>query len=262
MKLIKTALLPGLCLLLLLSACGTADKLTYMHRGEQLKYDMQKPYLYDARIMPKDLLTITVSCSEPELAAPFNLGGSISSTSGPATTGGNAQTYLVDNNGNIDFPLLGELHLGGLTKGKAEGVIKEKLKGYLKETALVNVRLVNYKFSVIGEVSGPNTFTVANEKVNVFEALAMAGDMTSYGRRDQVKLLREDEMGRKTMVVLNLQDPNVVVSPYYYLQQNDIVFVEATTAKVRNDELANTTRWLSLLSVLTSVTSLALVIFK
>ncbi len=264
MRIIKNVLFPGICLLLLLSACSSPQRLTYMHGGEHLQYDTQKPNLYDACIMPKDLLTIAVSCSEPELAAPFNLGGSISSgtSSASASAGGNTQSYLVDNNGNIDFPLLGELHLGGLTKGKAEAMIKESLKGYLKETPLVNVRLVNYKFTVIGEVNGPSTFTVANEKVNIFEALAMAGDMTTFGKREAVKLLREDEIGRKTMVKLNLQDPNIVVSPYYYLQQNDIIFVEARDSKSRNAELSTVTPWLSIVSILTTITSLSIVIFK
>ena len=174
MKLTKSLFLPTL-ILLLLSSCGSQKDIAYMQDGEYLKYTEQPPFLYDAHILPKDLLTITVHCSEPELAAPFNLNGSLQS---PATTGstGNTpqQTYLVDNNGDIDFPILGKLHLGGLTKGAAETVICERLKAFLKEEPIVNVRMVNYKFSVLGEVGKPNTFTVANEKVNVFEALAMA----------------------------------------------------------------------------------------
>lgn len=162
MKLTKSLFLPTL-ILLLLSSCGSQKDIAYMQDGEYLKYTEQPPFLYDAHILPKDLLTITVHCSEPELAAPFNLNGSLQS---PATTGstGNTpqQTYLVDNNGDIDFPILGKLHLGGLTKGAAETVICERLKAFLKEEPIVNVRMVNYKFSVLGEVGKPNTFTVAN----------------------------------------------------------------------------------------------------
>lgn len=157
MKLTKSLFLPTL-ILLLLSSCGSQKDIAYMQDGEYLKYTEQPPFLYDAHILPKDLLTITVHCSEPELAAPFNLNGSLQS---PATTGstGNTpqQTYLVDNNGDIDFPILGKLHLGGLTKEAAETVICERLKAFLKEEPIVNVRMVNYKFSVLGEVGKPNT---------------------------------------------------------------------------------------------------------
>ena len=262
MKLTKSLFLPTL-ILLLLSSCGSQKDIAYMQDGEYLKYTEQPPFLYDAHILPKDLLTITVHCSEPELAAPFNLNGSLQS---PATTGstGNTpqQTYLVDNNGDIDFPILGKLHLGGLTKGAAETVICERLKAFLKEEPIVNVRMVNYKFSVLGEVGKPNTFTVDNEKVNVFEALAMAGDMTIYGKRNNVKLLREDEQGRKEIVLLDLKDPGIVSSPYYYLQQNDILYVEPRKSKIRSSEMSAITPWVSILSVLTSLTSLAVALFK
>ena len=262
MKLTKSLFLPTL-ILLLLSSCGSQKDIAYMQDGEYLKYTEQPPFLYDAHILPKDLLTITVHCSEPELAAPFNLNGSLQS---PATTGstGNTpqQTYLVDNNGDIDFPILGKLHLGGLTKGAAETVICERLKAFLKEEPIVNVRMVNYKFSVLGEVGKPNTFTVANEKVNVFEARAMAGDMTIYGKRNNVKLLREDEQGRKEIVLLDLKDPGIVSSPYYYLQQNDILYVEPRKSKIRSSEMSAITPWVSILSVLTSLTSLAVALFK
>lgn len=265
MKLIKSLFLITAALLLL-GSCSSHKNIAYMQDGEYLKYTEQPPFLYDAHILPKDLLTITVHCSEPELAAPFNLNGNLQS---PATTGSTGstgstpqQTYLVDNNGDIDFPILGKLHLGGLTKGAAETMICERLKAYLKEEPIVNVRMVNYKFSVLGEVGKPNTFTVANEKVNVFEALAMAGDMTIFGKRDNVKLLRADEQGRKEIILLNLQDPGIVSSPYYYLQQNDILYVEPGKSKIRSSEMGSITPWISILSVLTSLTTLAVALFK
>ena len=153
--------------------------------------------MYDAKIMPKDLLTIVVSCTNPELAIPFNLtvasnASLTTSTSSFVTTQPTLQAYLVDNDGNINFPVLGELKLGGLTKRGAEQLIIDKLKPYMKEIPIVTVRMVNYKISVIGEVTRPGTFTISNEKVNLLEALAMAGDMTVYGLRDNVKLIRED----------------------------------------------------------------------
>ena len=270
----KYIILIGGISLLFLTGCVSSKKMTYMYKGEKVLTGNQTSFLYDARIRPKDLLTITVSYSEPELAAPFNMGGSIanplggstatslSATSSSGSSGNVGQTYLVDNDGNIDFPILRTLHLGGKTKGEAEATIKEKLKGYLNETPIVNVRMVNYKFTVIGAVKGANTFTVANEKVNIFEALAMAGDITPFGKKNQVKLLREDEQGRKRMVALDLNDPDIVNSPYYNLQQNDILYVESGKAAMRSAKMGNITPWVSVLSVLVSLASLGVVLFN
>ena len=139
----------------------------------------------------------------------------------------------MNNDGEIDFPVLGRIKIGGLTKTEAENLIKTKLKPYLKETPIVNVRMTNYKISVLGEVARPGTFTVNNEKVNVLEALAMAGDMTVYGIRDNVKLIREDMDGRRSIINLNLNDANLIISPYYYLQQNDILYVTPNQTKAK-----------------------------
>ena len=168
------------------------------------------------------------------------------------------QQYLVDNNGNIDFPVLGTLHIGGLTKSQAENMIKEKLKTYIKENPIVNVRMANYKISVMGEVAHPGTFTITNEKVNIMEALAMAGDMTVYGQRDKVKLIREDAQGNRQVIPLNLNDADIIVSPYYYLQQNDVVYVEPNAVKARQstvngNNVRSTSFWISLASLLTSI---------
>lgn len=181
-KLIFVVLLP-----FLFTACQSYKKVPYLQDTEVVNQIEQKENLYDAKIMPKDLLTIVVSCTSPELAAPFNLTvaspTNLSVTNILATTQPVLQTYLVDNEGKIFFPVLGELKLGGLTKKQAEQMVVEKLKPYMKETPIVTVRMVNYKISVIGEVTRPGTFTISNEKVNLLEALAMAGDMTVYGLR-------------------------------------------------------------------------------
>ena len=191
----------GYCLLVafLLTACQSYKKVPYLQDAEVVLYSTQNEQLYDAKIMPKDLLTIVVSCTSPELAAPFNL--TVATQNNMAlnyvTTQPVLQQYLVDNEGNINFPVLGELHVGGLTKKATEQMIVERLKPYIKETPIVTVRMVNYKISVIGEVARPGTFTISNEKVNILEALAMAGDMTVYGLRDDVKLIRENANGKQ-----------------------------------------------------------------
>ena len=173
------------------------------------------------------------------------------------------QQYLVNNQGEIDFPVLGRLKISGLTKNECEALIREKLIPYLKETPIVNVRMVNYKISVLGEVKSPGTFTVSNEKVNVLEALAMAGDMTVYGVRDNVKLVRENANGERIIQTLNLNDADLIRSPYFYLQQNDILYVSPNKTVARNSDIGNsTTLWISATSILVSIASLLVTILK
>ena len=252
----------------LLTACQSYKKVPYFQNVEVVNEVEQQEKLYDAKIMPKDLLTIVVSCTSPELAIPFNLtvasnAGIAVSTSSYVTTQPVLQPYLVDNEGNINFPVLGELKLGGLTKREAEQLIIDKLKPYMKETPIVTVRMVNYKISVIGEVTRPGTFTISNEKVNLLEALAMAGDMTVYGLRDNVKLIREDANGKQQIVTLNLNNAETILSPYYWLQQNDIVYVTPNKAKARNSDVGNSTSlWFSATSILVSIVSLLVNILK
>ena len=252
----------------LLTACQSYKKVPYFQNVEVVNEVEQQEKLYDAKIMPKDLLTIVVSCTSPELAIPFNLtvasnAGIAVSTSSYVTTQPVLQPYLVDNEGNINFPVLGELKLGGLTKREAEQLIIDKLKPYMKETPIVTVRMVNYKISVIGEVTKPGTFTISNEKVNLLEALAMAGDMTVYGLRDNVKLIREDANGKQQIVTLDLNKAETILSPYYWLQQNDIVYITPNKAKARNSDVGNSTSlWFSATSILVSVVSLLVNILK
>lgn len=232
---------------------------------EAVNQATQQETLYDAKIMPKDLLTIVVSCTSPELAAPFNL--TIASPSNLSiqytTTQPVLQQYLVDNEGKISFPVLGALTVGGLTKKQAEQLIVDKLKPYMKENPIVTVRMVNYKISVIGEVARPGTFTISNEKVNLLEALAMAGDMTVYGLRDNVKLIREDANGKQQIVTLDLNNAETILSPYYWLQQNDIVYITPNKAKARNSDVGNSiSLWFSATSILVSVVSLLVNILK
>lgn len=251
----------------LLVACQSYKKVPYLQDVEVIEQTTQQEKMYDAKIMPKDLLTIVVSCTSPELAMPFNLtvASPVSTaTSNLITTAQPVlQQYLVSNKGTIDFPVLGELKLGGLTKKEAEQMIVEKLKPYIKETPIVTVRMVNYKISVIGEVARPGTFTINNEKVNLLEALAMAGDMTVHGLRDNVKLIREDANGKQQIITLDLNKAETIVSPYYWLQQNDIVYVTPNKAKARNSDIGNSTSlWFSATSILVSLASLLVTIFK
>lgn len=253
-----------LSMVVLLTGCTSYKKVPYMIDADNFA-NTSKDALYDARIMPKDLLTITVSSTEPEAAVPFNLTvptlQNINMTS--QTSQAALQTYLVDNNGDVQFPVLGKLHLGGLTKSEAEAYIIDKLKESFKEPPIVNVRLVNYKVSVLGEVNRPGTFTVANEKINLFEALALAGDMSIYGKRNNVKLLREYNDGRKEIITLDLNKSDIINSPYFYLQQNDVLYVEPNKTKSKNSDIGqSTTLWMSATSILISVATLIINIVR
>lgn len=250
----------------LFTSCQSYKKVPYLQDSEVVEQATLQEKLYDARIMPKDLLTIVVSCTSPELAVPFNL--TVATQNNVAITTNTTsqpvlQQYLVDNEGKINFPVLGELKVGGLTKKEAEQMIVEKLKPYIKEIPIVTVRMVNYKISVIGEVARPGTFTINNEKVNLLEALAMAGDMTVWGLRDNVKLIREGADGKQEIITLDMNKAETILSPYYWLQQNDIVYVTPNKAKSRNSDIGNSTSlWFSATSILVSLASLLVTIFR
>ena len=244
-----------------LGACTSYKKVPYLQNSEIINQVDYPNSLYDAKILPKDLLTITVSTTDPEAAAPFNLTVqtpySVAQGRNILTQQPVLQQYLVDNNGDIEYPVIGKLHIGGMTTSSVETMIQEKLKPYLKETPIVTVRMSNYKISVLGEVARPGTFTVSNEKVNLLEALAMAGDMTVYGRRDNVKLIREDGQGERKITELDLNDAEIIHSPYFYLQQNDIIYVTPNKAKAKGSRIGSeTSLWFSGTSILVSIASL------
>lgn len=252
--------------IIVLGSCGSAKNIPYFQNSDTVDLSPSR-MLYDARIMPKDLLSITVSTTDPDAAAPFNMTVLTSYTQNLRSTTSQPmlQAYLVDNDGNIDFPKVGTIHLGGLTKSEAETLIQEKIKPYMNqyENPIVTVRMSNYKISVLGEVTKPGMYTVSNEKVSILEALAQAGDLTIYGVRTNVKLIREDSTGEKSIHIVNLNDANLINSPYYYLQQNDIVYVEPNKVKSQNSKVGSlTTLTLSATSILISIASLIVNIYN
>lgn len=256
-----------LCLAVAMAGCTSYKKVPYLQDLDTVNNYGKEIPLYDAKIMPKDLLSITVNTTDPQAAAPFNLTVqtpiNAAQTNIMTTSSPSLQQYLVNNQGEIDFPVLGRLNVGGLTKNQAEDLIREKLAPYLKETPIVTVRMANYKISVLGEVNRPGTFTVSNEKVNVLEALAMAGDMTVYGVRTNVKLIREDADGKREIKELDLTQSDFVLSPYFYLRQNDILYVTPNKTKAKNSDIGNTTTTvISATSILVSIASLIVNILR
>jgi polysaccharide export outer membrane protein len=172
--------------------------------------------------------------------------------------------YTVDNDGCINFPILGRLKVEGMTKFELEDFIANQIyPKYTKEKPLVIVNYTNFKISVLGEVSAPGQYSTTTGKVNIFEALALARDLTIWGRRDCVKLIRESAKGEKQIVELNLNDANIINSPYYQLQQNDIIYVTPNKTKAKNSGVGSeTSLWFTSTSILVSLASLLYNILK
>ena len=253
-------------IMLLLGSCKSAKQVAYFQNIDSISLAASRG-LYDARIMPKDLLTITVISSDPDASKPFNL--SVSSTlSADGKIGGSTGSllqYLVDNDGNISFPVIGTVHVAGLTKNECQDLIRDKVKPYLSatENPVVTVRMSSFRVTVAGEVTNPSVVSVPTEKMSVLEALAQAGDLTIYGRRDNVLLIREEANGQKEAHRLNLNDANIINSPYYYVQQNDYIYVEPNNVKAKNSDIGqSTTLWFSFIGIVTSIASLVVSIVR
>ncbi len=235
---------------LLLGSCKTVQDIPYFQNASA--YDgTGKGYLYDMTIMPKDELVIFVTSSNPESVAQFNdreprsIDEADSRMGGVqirASQSGQTRRYLVENDGTILFPVVGRIHLEGLTIPQANAAILEKISPYIKDKSdcIVNTLIGNYEISVLGEVNRPNTFTITRNKCTVLEALAMAGDMTVYGKRDNVKILREKPNGEYEIHELDLRDANILDSPYYYLRQRDVLYVEPNPVMAQNASIGRT----------------------
>lgn len=252
--------------LLLVTSCTSTKQVAYFQNIDSLDLSASR-MLYDAKIMPKDQLTITVHTTDPEAAKPFNLAVSNQiTTTGQLYSGSNTlMPYLVDNDGNINFPIVGVLHVQGLTKNECQDLISSKIRPYLQaeENPVVTVRMSSFRVVIEGEVSRPGVVTVSSEKMSLLEALAQAGDLTIYGKRTNVLLIREDANGQKSQHRIDLTDASFINSPYYYVQQNDVIYVEPNKAKARNSDIGqSTTLIFSITSTLISIASLIVNILR
>ncbi|MBR4390010.1 MAG: polysaccharide biosynthesis/export family protein [Prevotella sp.] len=264
----KKFILPivAMAMILLAGSCTTSKQIPYFQNADSISFAASKG-LFDARIMPKDMLHITVHTTNPTVSAPFNLTVSrhLGSEGTIQQTGGSLQGYLVDNNGDINFPVVGKLHVIGLTKTECQDLIEQKIAPYLAKTEkpVVTVTMASYRITVIGEVGSPKVIPVTTEKMSIVEALASAGDLSIYGKRENVMLIREDASGQKSVHRLNLTDANIINSPYYYLQQNDILYIEPNSVKAKNSGIgSSTTIWFSFIGIVTSVASLLVNILR
>jgi len=220
--------------LVILSSCGSRKNIVYFQDEPITNQSLSElDNNYQLRYKPNDILTIDVAAELPESVAAFNLpavGYNAPNTSTQQTQV-LRQTYLIDPNGNIEFPTLGTIKLEGLTRVEATAMLKERISEYVKEF-IVNIRLVNFTIAVMGEVNRPGTYTVEGERISLIQALGLAGDLTIYGKRNNIFLIREID-GKKKYAKYDLTSINVVNSPVYYLSQNDIVYVEPNDARVK-----------------------------
>ncbi|EGN56723.1 polysaccharide biosynthesis/export family protein [Hallella multisaccharivorax] len=257
----KILFFPFVCaILLLIGSCTSMRHFTYFQNIDSVDLSPSKG-LPETKVMPNDELTIIVKTTNPDASEPFNLFGT---KSGYNNGYENVRGYLVDNEGAINFPVLGRIHVGGLTRPEVEDTITKKLKPYLaqNEKPVVICRLKSFRVTMIGEL-GSKVIDVPNEKINIIEALAQAGDMSMYGKRTNVLLVREDSTGEKHTHRYNMNDANIFNDPYYYLKQNDIVYVQPTKQKTVQASTGSwTTLWVTVLGWVTSVASLVLTILK
>lgn len=201
----------------------------------------------DPLIRPDDILSVTVQTVDPRVSAPINESNSASASVGEQKPmpGG----YLVDKEGYIELPVAGRVRVGALTTQGAKEAVRKAASVYFKEP-VVNVRFANFRITVLGEVSKPATYVLPNEKVTLLDALGMAGDLTIYGKRDNILLIRE-QAGEKKFVRFNLNETALFSSPYYYLQQGDVVYVEPQRAKAAASDAGRNRDFSLIASILT-----------
>lgn len=218
----------------------------------------------DIRVRPEDKISIIVNSKDPLLMELFNL-PTVSRQIGSGSSGSSSQGisgYTVDKSGNIDFPVLGAVHVAGMTREEIASHIKAELvdKNLVKDP-IVTVEFQNLTVSVLGEVANPGRYNIDKDRLSLLDAISMAGDLTVYGKRDNV-LVQREENGRKVLYKVDLNSgPDLYASPVYYLQQNDVIYVEpnsmrARQATVNGNNVRSATFWMSLASLLVTVTVL------
>lgn len=240
-------------LLMTVSSCGSRKSMVYLQPDST---EINKFYgQYIPKIQPNDILTIVVTAADPKVTAPFNpMSTMTSSNLTQQVDMALRPTYTVDERGNIILPMLGEVNVIGLTRIEAIEKLRKELSKYIKDPG-VNINFNNFRISVLGEVARPGSFIVPTERITVLEALGMAGDLTIRGVRGNVLLIREFN-GEKSMHRLDLTKQEVLNSPYYYLAQNDVIYVEPNRAQINNSQLgANTNIIISIAGLLITVIS-------
>jgi len=236
-----------------LVSCVSKDKILYIQQG--VKSDNSNSF--EITIQPDDVLQINVLSENPEVTIPYNMQTTLMIGVSEENPEQRRQiSYLVDSNGMIDYPVLGKIKLAGLSKSEAIIHVQNLLKEHIKD-AVVNIRILNFKFTVLGEVNRPGSFSNPSERVTLLEALGQAGDMTIYGTRNNVLVIRENN-GTKTTQRVDITKPDFINSEWYYLSQNDVVYVEPNKTRINSSAVGpNLTVGLSALSLLVTIIALS-----
>ncbi len=241
-----------LIFLVVLSSCVSKKEITYFQYDEIEQAKVSNSY--KTIFKPDDLLQITVSAIDFETVKPFNLPAvSFATTTDRAIGTPQQQTYLIDNNGYIDFPVIGKLKLGGLTRDESIAALKSKLDPDYVKNPTINIRIANYTITVLGDVRNPGTYTIPNERITILEAIGLAGDLNITGKRNTIKVFREID-GKKIKFDIDLRSNKIFTSPVYYLQQNDLVYVDQNKSSSQDAAFnRNTGLFVSIGSILVSL---------
>lgn len=248
-----------------LLSCSQAKDIAYLQSYTKSNVSIGENS-YNYIIKPKDILSISIVSSEPEASKRFNLvAPQVTAADDPMSmmfSQPMLQNYLVDDNGDINLPSFGKIHVQGMNKQDLTELIESKLKPFfINELPIITIRVLNFSVNILGEVRNPGKFTSVNERMTIFDGLAMAGDLTIYGKRDNVKIIREDGQGNKKIYIVNLSDASVFNSPVYFLEQNDIVYVEPNKARANSSLYGDADNFrISSLSIVISLATMAITI--
>lgn len=245
--------------ILLLTSCASREKIVYYQNVEDVLLKETNETKFETKFRADDLLMIIVSAEDIQAAAPFNLVNSMTTNpNNPAGSGQmQQQLYLVDSNGNIEFPVLGTIKIAGKTKAEAVQLLTQEIGQYI-HNPIINLRIMNYKVTVQGEVNKPGVHNINSERLTLTEAIALSGDMTVYGKRDNVLVIREID-GKRIPIRVDMTKADFMSSPYYYLNQNDIVYVEPNKTRVNSSVVGpNLSLGLSALSLLVTIIALSI----
>lgn len=237
--------------------CTSQKKLSYFNKLDKNAADTingESNFRHEARIKSGDMLVITVVGNDPNAVAVFNLPVVAYSAPGSENIYGvqSQQAYTVDIEGNITFPVLGKVNLKDFTRSQAIELLTNRIKEYV-QNPIVNVKYLNFSVTVLGEVVRPGQYPINNERTTLLDALGMAGDMTPFGKRENVLITRENN-GKLEFARLNMNDVSIFNSPYYYVQQNDVIYVEPNN--VRSISSQNIPLFLSSISTMATLVTL------
>ena len=254
-----------------LSSCGSSKQVVYFQDLKPGESEVRLPEVQAITVQPEDKTSIIVNSRDPQLTDLFNLPyvtrqlGQSLRTNYSTTTNSGISGYTVDANGEIDFPVLGKIYVMGKKREEIASYIKNELiRENLVKDPVVTVEFMNLCISVLGEVNTPGRFSIDRDRLTVLDALSMAGDLTIYGNRNKVMVLRQEDGVQRVYGIDLTSGEHVYTSPAYYLQQNDVVYVEPNAVKARQstvngNNVRSTSFWISLASLLTSV---AILIFN